>query len=100
MPSFAAEGGTARLDHAFNAGRYAGPAVTVSGMGKARATAATPPPQRASRDRGATEARILSAVGQGMARDGFGGTGINAIAKQAGGGWAARSLPIVRSFVD
>jgi AcrR family transcriptional regulator len=38
---------------------------------------------RAPRDRGATEARILAAVGEVLARDGFGGVGINAIAKQA-----------------
>lgn len=45
-------------------------------------TAAAAPP-RAPRDRGATEARILAAVGEVLARDGFGGVGINAIAKQA-----------------
>jgi len=39
---------------------------------------------RAPRDRGATEARIVTAVGEVLARDGFGGIGINAIAKQAG----------------
>jgi AcrR family transcriptional regulator len=36
------------------------------------------------RDRAATEERILAAVGVVLARDGFGGIGINAIAKQAG----------------
>jgi AcrR family transcriptional regulator len=41
-------------------------------------------PPRPARDRGATEARIVAAVGEVLARDGFGGTGINAIAKQAG----------------
>jgi AcrR family transcriptional regulator len=39
---------------------------------------------RARRDRGATETRILAAVGEVLARDGFGGVGVNAIAKQAG----------------
>lgn len=37
-----------------------------------------------ARDRAATEERILAAVGEVLARDGFGGIGINAIAKQAG----------------
>ena len=41
-------------------------------------------PSRAPRDRSATEARIVAAVGEVLARDGFSGTGINAIAKQAG----------------
>jgi AcrR family transcriptional regulator len=36
------------------------------------------------RDRGATEARILAAVGEVLARDGFGAVGVNAIAQQAG----------------
>lgn len=45
------------------------------------ASIATP---RASRDRGATEARIVAAVGEVLARDGFSAIGINAIAKQAG----------------
>jgi AcrR family transcriptional regulator len=36
------------------------------------------------RDRAATEERILDAVGEVLARDGFSGIGINAIAKQAG----------------
>lgn len=46
------------------------------------ATAASPKP--APRDRSATEARILAAVGEVLARDGFGAVGVNAIAKQAG----------------
>ena len=37
-----------------------------------------------ARDREATEARILNAVGEVLARDGFGAIGVNAIAKQAG----------------
>lgn len=37
-----------------------------------------------SRDRAATEERILGAVGEVLVRDGFGGVGVNAIAKQAG----------------
>jgi len=36
------------------------------------------------RDRAATEARILDAVGAVLARDGFGAVGVNAIARQAG----------------
>jgi AcrR family transcriptional regulator len=39
---------------------------------------------RAPRDRAATEERILAAVGEVLARDGFLGVGVNAIAKQAG----------------
>jgi AcrR family transcriptional regulator len=38
----------------------------------------------AQRDRAATQERILDAVGQVLARDGFTALGINAIAKQAG----------------
>jgi len=37
-----------------------------------------------ARDRGATEERILAAVGEVLARDGFGALGINAIAREAG----------------
>ena len=37
-----------------------------------------------TRDRAATEARILGAVGAVLARDGFGAVGVNAIARQAG----------------
>jgi AcrR family transcriptional regulator len=37
-----------------------------------------------SRDRSATEERILSAVGTVLARDGFGAVGVNAIAREAG----------------
>jgi len=36
------------------------------------------------RDRAATEARILGAVGAVLARDGFGAVGVNAVARQAG----------------
>ena len=53
-------------------------------MPKPRTAAAPKPPPRASRDRGATAARILAAVGEVLARDGFGGIGVNAVAKQAG----------------
>lgn len=53
-------------------------------MTTAKATQPPPPPARAPRDRSATEARIVAAVGEVLARDGFAGTGINAIAKQAG----------------
>jgi AcrR family transcriptional regulator len=41
-----------------------------------------PPPR--PRDRAATEERILSAVGQVLARDGFAAVGVNAIAREAG----------------
>jgi AcrR family transcriptional regulator len=37
-----------------------------------------------TRDRGATVERILAAVGEVLARDGFGALGINAIAREAG----------------
>lgn len=37
-----------------------------------------------SRDRAATEERILAAVGEVLVRDGFGGIGVNAIAREAG----------------
>lgn len=40
--------------------------------------------RRRMRDRTATAERILGAVGVVLARDGFGGVGVNAIAKQAG----------------
>ena len=40
--------------------------------------------ERPARDREATKARILGAVGDVLARDGFGGVGVNAIAKEAG----------------
>jgi AcrR family transcriptional regulator len=39
---------------------------------------------RSTRNRGATQERILAAVGDVLARDGFGAIGINAVAKQAG----------------
>ena len=39
---------------------------------------------RTPRDRAATEARILAAVGEVLARDGFAGIGVNAVAKEAG----------------
>jgi AcrR family transcriptional regulator len=38
----------------------------------------------ATRDRAATERRILDAVGEVLARDGFTGIGVNAVARQAG----------------
>lgn len=37
-----------------------------------------------TRDRSATEERILAAVGEVLARDGFGAIGVNAIAREAG----------------
>jgi len=42
------------------------------------------PAPRTPRDRAATEARILGAVGEVLARDGFAAIGINAIAREAG----------------
>ena len=48
------------------------------------ATAALRLGPRASRDRASTEKLILAAVGEVLARDGFGGIGVNAIAKHAG----------------
>ena len=48
------------------------------------ATAAHRLGPRASRDRASTEKLILAAVGEVLARDGFGGIGVNAIAKHAG----------------
>lgn len=44
---------------------------------------AAEPPAR-SRDRAATEERILGAVGQVLAREGFAALGVNAIAREAG----------------
>jgi AcrR family transcriptional regulator len=41
-------------------------------------------PATRTRDRAATQERILAAVGQVLARDGFGAVGINAIAREAG----------------
>lgn len=54
-------------------------------MSRARTTApaADETPSR-TRDRAATEERILAAVGQVLAREGFGGIGVNAIAREAG----------------
>jgi AcrR family transcriptional regulator len=51
-------------------------------MPRAAATAATTA-KPAPRDRAATEARILAAVGEVLAREGFGAVGVNSIAKQA-----------------
>jgi hypothetical protein len=48
------------------------------------AAAATEAAAPRSRDRAATEERILAAVGQVLARDGFGAIGVNAIAREAG----------------
>ena len=39
---------------------------------------------RAPRDRAATEARLIAAVGVVLARDGFGAVGVNAVAREAG----------------
>lgn len=47
-------------------------------------TAANPKATRPTRDRAATEKLILAAVGEVLAREGFGGIGVNAIAAEAG----------------
>lgn len=44
----------------------------------------TPPHRKAARDREATERRILEATGRLLARDGFRGLGVNAVAREAG----------------
>ncbi len=41
-------------------------------------------PATRSRDRDATQSRIVEAVGEVLSRDGFAGIGVNAVAKQAG----------------
>jgi AcrR family transcriptional regulator len=46
--------------------------------------AASAPSAPAERNREQTQQRILGAVGEVLARDGFGGVGVNAIAKEAG----------------
>jgi AcrR family transcriptional regulator len=43
-----------------------------------------PLPRRPPRDRAATEARLLAAVGEVLARDGFAALGVNAVAREAG----------------
>lgn len=52
--------------------------------GRATTTPRTRDAPLAVRDRGATEDRILAAVGSVLARDGFGAVGVNAIAREAG----------------
>ena len=42
------------------------------------------PREPRERDRSETTARILAAVGEVLARDGFGALGVNAVAKHAG----------------
>jgi AcrR family transcriptional regulator len=49
-------------------------------MSRTKATAPAP----RTRDRAATEERILAAVGEVLAREGFGAIGVNAIAREAG----------------
>lgn len=46
--------------------------------------AVSAPSQARTRDRAATEERILAAVGEVLARDGFAAVGVNAIAREAG----------------
>ena len=61
--------------------------ATAPRIPAARARRAPPKPvvpERPARDREATKARILGAVGVVLARDGFGAVGVNAIAKEAG----------------
>lgn len=48
------------------------------------AGAGTPPDPGPGRNRDATQARILTAVGQVLARDGFAAIGVNAVAREAG----------------
>ncbi len=48
------------------------------------AISARPRPVRPSRDREATQLRILAAVGVVLARDGFAALGVNAVAREAG----------------
>jgi AcrR family transcriptional regulator len=52
--------------------------------GRARSRAAGRAPPARARDRLATQERVLTAVGQVLARDGFAAVGINAIAREAG----------------
>jgi AcrR family transcriptional regulator len=57
----------------------------IGGMDPAvPAAARSRSPAARTRDRAATEERILAAVGEVLARDGFGGIGINPIARAAG----------------
>lgn len=53
-------------------------------MAKPKAAPAAETPARPERDRDATKARLLGAVGVVLARDGFAALGVNAIAKEAG----------------
>ncbi len=52
--------------------------------GRAPTAAARADAPRAARDREATKARLLGAVGIVLARDGFAALGVNAVAKEAG----------------
>ncbi len=58
--------------------------MAASDSKRASATAARAPSPAPKRDREATEARIRDAVGRVLARDGFGGLGISAVAREAG----------------
>ena len=53
-------------------------------LARAAGVPAAPRPVRTGRDRAATEAVILAAVGEVLAREGFDGIGVNAVARQAG----------------
>ena len=55
--------------------------MTAGPKKKARTAA---PPDTRTRDRAATEERLLAAVGQVLARDGFAAIGVNAVAREAG----------------
>ena len=57
------------------------PAIGSAARPAAGPSVATP---RLPRDRAATEARILAAVGEVLARDGFAAIGVNTIAREAG----------------
>jgi AcrR family transcriptional regulator len=56
--------------------------MVTSDPGRARPARGQAEPE--ARDRAATRARILAAVGRILARDGFSGLGVNAVAREAG----------------
>jgi len=64
-------------------GKATGKATRKAVRKAARIAAMSDSPVRPPRDRAATEARILAAVGEVLARDGFAAIGINAIAREA-----------------
>ena len=58
--------------------------MSSSATAASRADASRTRAVRGPRDRAATEARLLAAVGEVLARDGFGAIGVNAVAREAG----------------